>query len=221
MHLWRLHFVFAAAAFLAAGPAHAFGVGVRAGTTGVGADVGWAVAPTLGARLGISGLNWDRDVDTDTVRYDGRLKLANLSALLDFSPLGPFRLTGGVVWNDNRYDLRGEPQGGSFTLSGRTYSTADLPSFSGTVRPGRRLAPYLGIGYGNVWTRGVNFYVDLGVVFQGSPKARLDAACGPALSAGACAQLQADVAAEQARIEDELKSFKYYPVLNLGLTVGF
>jgi hypothetical protein len=59
------------------------------------------------------------------------------------------------------------------------------------------------------------------VVFQGSPKARLDAACGPALSAGACAQLQADVAAEQARIEDELKSFKYYPVLNLGLTVGF
>lgn len=221
MGVARFHFAVAAALSLAAGHAHAFGVGVRAGTTGLGADVGWAVAPTLGARVGLSALNWDRDVSTDSVRYDGRLKLANLSALLDFSPLGPLRLTGGVVLNDNKYDMRGEAQGGSFTLNGRTYSTADLPDFGGTVRPGRRLAPYLGVGYGNVWTRGVNFYVDLGVVFQGSPKASLSATCGPALSASACAQLQADVASEQARLEDELRSFKYYPVLNLGLTVGF
>lgn len=223
MHVLKraLGVIAAAAALAAASQAQALGLGVRAGTTGIGADIGWAVAPTLGARVGLSGLNWDRDVSTDSVRYDGRLKLTNLSALLDFSPLGPLRLTGGVILNDNKYDMRGEAQGGAFTLNGRTYSTADLPNFGGTVRPGRRLAPYLGIGYGNVWTPGVNFYVDLGVVFQGSPKARLAATCGPALSTSACAQLQADVASEEARLEDKLRSFKYYPVLNLGLTVGF
>jgi hypothetical protein len=41
------------------------------------------------------------------------------------------------------------------------------------------------------------------------------------LSAAACASLQSQAAAEQGRIEDKLKNFKYYPVANIGLTVGF
>jgi hypothetical protein len=199
----------------------AAGVGIRAGTLGVGGDVGWRVAPTLSARLGYSRLNWDRDFSTEEVRYDGRLKLGNLSGMLDFSPLGPFRLTGGLVYNDNTFAMSARPSGGSFTISGRTYSASDVGNFSGEVQSGRRLAPYLGIGYGNVAGLGVNFYVDLGIIFHGSPRADLRAACGPALSAGACAQLQSDVAAEEARVERELRRFKYYPVLNIGLTVGF
>jgi hypothetical protein len=211
----------AAAALAAAVPAYALGIGARVGTTGVGGDIGWQVAPTLSARLGYSGLSWNRNVSTDEVRYDGKLKLSNFSGLLDFSPLGPFRLTGGLIYNDNKYDLRGEPSGGSFRISGRTYSASDAGDFGGTVKSGRSLAPYLGVGYGNVAGLGVNFYADFGLIFQGSPRASLSATCGPALSAGACAQLQSDVAAEQARLEDKLKRFRYYPVLNLGITVGF
>jgi hypothetical protein len=191
-------------ALAAAGSAHAAGIGVRAGTTGVGADVAWSIAPTLSARLGYSGLKWDRDIDTDNVRYEGKLKLSNFNTMLDFSPIGPFRLTGGLIFNDNKYDVRGAFGGGSI---------------AGTVK-GKRAAPYLGIGYGNVSGMGVNFYADLGIMFQGSPKARLTAECG-SLSAGDCSTLQAQAAAEQARVEDELKNFKYYPVLNIGLTVGF
>jgi hypothetical protein len=67
---------------------------------------------------------------------------------------------------------------------------------------------------------GVNFYADLGVIFQGSPRASLTANCG-SLSGGACTTLQSQAAAEEARLRDELKNFKYYPVLNIGLTVGF
>jgi hypothetical protein len=194
-----------AAALITAGSVHAAGVGVRAGTTGVGADIAWSFAPTLSARIGYSALSWDRDVSTDTVHYDGKLKLGNLNTFIDFSPLGPFRLTGGLVFNNNKYDLRGDAGGGSI---------------SGTVKPGKSAAPYLGIGYGNVSGMGVNFYADFGVMFQGSPKASLSANCG-SLSAGACSSLQSQAAAEQARLEDKLKDFKYYPVLNLGLTVGF
>jgi hypothetical protein len=216
-----LKIIILSGSLLAAGSVHALGVGIRAGTMGLGLDLGWRVAPTLSARLGYSGLSWNRDVSTDEVRYDGKLKLSNLSGMLDFSPLGPFRLTGGLIYNDNKYDMRAEPSGGSFRISGRTYSASDVGSFGGSVNSGRRLAPYLGVGYGNVAGLGINFYADLGIIFQGSPKANLSASCGPALSAGACAQLQNDVAAEQARLEDRLKRFRYYPVLNLGLTVGF
>ena len=197
--------IFLAAALAAAGSAQAAGVGVRAGTTGIGADVAWSVAPTLSARIGYSALNWNKDVSTDRVSYDGKLKLSNLNTFLDFSPLGPFRLTGGLIFNNNRYDVRGDFLGGSV---------------SGDVKAGRSAAPYLGIGYGNVSGLGVNFYADLGIMFQGSPRARLTANCG-GLSVSGCTALQNEVAAEQQRLEDKLKDFKYYPVANIGITIGF
>ena len=192
-------------ALLAASSAHAAGVGVRAGTTGIGGDVAWSLAPTLSARIGYSALSLNRDTSTDTVHYDGKLKLSNFNTFLDFSPLGPLRLTGGLIFSGNKYDVSGDSGGGRI---------------AGTVKPGRSAAPYLGVGYGNVSGMGVNFYADLGVMFQGSPKASLHAECG-ALGAAACASLQSQAAAEQGRIEDKLKNFKYYPVLNVGLTVGF
>lgn len=202
-------YTIAAFALVAAGSAHAAGIGVRAGTTGVGADVAWSVAPTLSARLGYSGLKWDHDVTTNSgVRYDGKLKLSNFNALLDFSPLGPFRITGGFIFNDNKFDAVGNTGAGGGS------------SLSGTVKAGKSAAPYLGIGYGNVSGLGVNFYADLGIMFMGSPKASLTANCGT-LTAGQCSTLQGQAAAEQARLEDELKNFKNYPVLNIGLTVGF
>ena len=217
----KLHWILAGV-LAAAGPAQAAGVGIRAGTTGIGADVGWNLAPAVDARVGYSALSWGHDVSTDGVRYDGKLKLSNLSGLLDFRPLGPiFRLTGGLVFNNNRYDLNGQPQNGTFTISGRTYSTSDIGSLGGSVKSGRSVAPYLGVGWGNVSGAGVNFYADLGIIFQGSPRASLNATCGPSLSASACAQLQSDIAAENARLEDKLRPFRYYPVLNVGLTIGF
>jgi hypothetical protein len=225
MRIFQRVFLLAAAAAAAvtlSAPAHAFGIGVRAGTTGFGGDVGWRIAPATSVRLGYSALDWEHDVTTSDVRYDGRLKLSNLSGLVDFHPIGPlFRLTGGLVYNGTKYDATGQPTGGTFTLGGRTYAASDVGSLAGTVKPGRSLAPYLGVGYGNVAGAGLNFYFDVGVIFQGRPRADLNAACGPALSASACAQLQSDVEAEEARLRDELRRLRYYPVLNLGLTIGF
>ena len=197
-----------AATLFATGAAQAAGVGIRAGTTGIGADVAWGLAPTLSARVGYSALKWGYDVDTSNARYDGDLKLSNLNALLDFHPLGPsFRLTGGVIFNDNKYEATGRPSSGP-------------GSFDATVKSGRRAAPYLGIGWGNVAGAGINFYADLGVMLMGSPKATLTANCG-GLSGAQCSALQSQAAAEESRLQDELKAFKAYPVLNIGLTIGF
>jgi hypothetical protein len=194
----------------AAGSTQAAGIGVRAGTTGIGADLGWGIAPTLGGRIGLSGMSFSTHVDTDDVRYDAKPKLANLSALLDWSPLGPFRISAGLIANDNKVDLTGQ------SSSGGTFPPGT--SLTGTVKPGHSVAPYLGVGYGNVWTKGVNFYVDLGIMFQGSPKVDLNANCGPSVTAAQC---QSTVDAEERRVQDELNKFKYFPVLNLGITIGF
>jgi len=197
------------AAVAACGSVHAAGIGIRAGTTGVGADVAFNLAPTIDARVGYSALKWSHDVDTSNVSYKGDAKLSNLNALLDFHPLGPvFRLTGGVIFNDNKYEATGRPNsGGPGTINAK-------------VEAGNRAAPYLGVGWGNVAGAGVNFYADLGVMFMGSPKATLTADC-TGLSAGQCSALQSQTASEQGALEDKLHRFKAYPVLNIGFTIGF
>jgi len=208
-------------ALTASSAASAQGVGLRIGTLGAGGDIGWGIAPTLSARLGYSALNFGSTVNSSEVRYDGRVKLSNLSGMLDWSPVGPFRLTAGLIGTRNRVSVTAVPTGSIYTLNGNVYQASDIGSLTGMVEPKNQLAPYLGIGYGNVAGAGVNFYFDLGVVFQGSPKASLIATCGAALSAAQCSQLQSDVAAERYSLERSLDKYKYYPVGQIGITVGF
>ena len=192
--------------------AQAGGIGLRAGTTGVGADYGFDIAPTLGGRIGLSAMNWNTHVDTSDVRYDAKAKILTGSLLLDWSPLGPFRISGGFMPNRNKVDLNGNPSGGGTFPAGS--------SLTGEVKPEKSFAPYLGVGYGNVWTRGVNFYFDLGVMFQGTPEVSLNLNCGTA-SAAQCSAAQSQVAAERQRVQDKVDKYKYYPIANIGITIGF
>jgi hypothetical protein len=201
--------VLVAALAAAAGSAQAAGAGLRIGTTGLGGDLGWDIAPTLGGRVGLSAGSYSTDVKTADVSYDAKLKLGNANAFLDWSPLGPFRISAGVIANNNKVDVNGQAN-----LDSRV-------AVNGTVKPGHSVAPYLGIGYGNVWTKGVNFYFDLGVMFQGSPNASLSVNCGSATGTPECTRAQAQTAAEEQRLEDKLKNFKYFPVANIGITIGF
>jgi hypothetical protein len=211
----------AIAALSSAGSASAFGVGVKAGTTGLGADLGFDLVPTLSARVGYSYLSFSTTIDDTDVKYDAKPKLSNGNLFLDWSPLGPFRITGGVIFNDNKVSVTGTPSGGTYTLNGTVYSASDIGSLTGTIKSGNQAAPYLGIGYGNVAGAGVNFYFDLGVMFQGSPKASLTATCGASLPAAQCSQLQANVVAEQTDLQNSVTRFKYYPVASIGVTIGF
>lgn len=209
-------------ALLAAGSASAAGVGIRAGTTGIGGDIAFDLVPTLSARFGYSWLNFNASVDSSDTTYDGKTKLSNGNLFLDWAPLGPFfRVTGGVILNANKVDVTAQATGGTYTLGGTTYSAADIGSLTGTVKSGNSAAPYLGIGYGRVAGAGVNFYADLGVMFQGTPKATLTATCGPATPAALCSQIQASTAIEAVDLQDSIKNFKYYPVANIGVTIGF
>jgi hypothetical protein len=197
-----------ATVFFAATAAQAAGVGVRVGTTGVGGDVAWGVLPTVSARIGYSALSWSRRYDTNVATYDGKLKLSNLSALAEFHPLGPvFRISGGLIFNTNKFESTGQPSSGP-------------GSFNATVESGRKAAPYLGIGFGRVAGTGIGLYGDLGLMFMGSPKATVNANCS-GLTALQCSTLQGQAASEQARLQDDMKSFKAFPVLNIGVSVGF
>jgi hypothetical protein len=52
-------------------------------------------------------------------------------------------------------------------------------------------------------------------------KATLTGTCGAGLPSSLCAQFQSDVAAEAVRLQNDVNRFKYYPVANIGVTIGF
>jgi hypothetical protein len=202
----------------AASAAQATGLGLRVGTTGLGADLGFGLTESLTFRVGYAGFSWSGDYDEDDITYDLDLKLSNLSALVDWKFWGQMRLTAGLVHAKNKGTLVGRPTGGTFTINDVDYTAAEIGTLNGDVRFGKSLTPYLGIGYGDISRRGLSFYMDLGLMFHGSPEANLRADCG---TTPRCAQLQADVAEEERKLREDLDKLKVYPVFNLGLAYGW
>lgn len=199
------------------------GVTGSLGTTGVGVHASIPVMPQVNARIGVNALRYNYDGSTSDLDYDFKLKLRTFDALLDYYPQGTgFRLTGGVVFNGNKVDAVGRPTpAGTYTLNGRTYSAASAGTLDGRI-DFRNVAPYLGIGWGNAVAKekGWKFAADLGVMFQGSPRTSLTNV-GCTAPAPVCAQLAADVAAENQRLNEEAEDIKYYPVLRLGASYSF
>ena len=195
---------------------------VDLGTTGLGLHLSTPLTTQLNARVGLNYANYSSDGHTSDVQYDFKLKLATADALLDYHPFaGAFRVTGGLVFNGNSIDVNARPNAnGSYTINGRSYAAASVGQMKGEVEF-RKTAPYLGIGWGNaVQAAGWGFGVDLGVAFQGAPKTSL-VNTGCASLAAVCTQIANDVAAENAKLADEVKDLKIYPVIRVGLSYRF
>lgn len=209
----------AAMAMLAlAGSADAggFALGLKASTLGVGVEAVTGLTPHLNLRGVINGYNYSKTATHSNVSYNGKLKLFSAGLLVDYLPStnSNFRLTVGGLYDDNRLDLTGKPTGGSYTINGHTYTSAQVGSLTGSVRF-NRFAPYVGIGYGNaIKDTGLSFSFDLGAMYQGSPKTTLTAT-------GAAAGLVTDVAAQQVTLKNDLKNYKWWPVVGLGIDYSF
>ncbi len=203
-------------------------LGIRAGTLGGGVELSYALSQRAAVRLNADGcLNADgynrtQSKTHDNIDYDMKLKLQTGSLLGDWFPFANnFRISAGAMLNRNKFSMKGQPTGGTYTINGTTYPASDVGSFDAQV-DFNRAAPYFGIGYGRPINSGLSLIFDLGVMSQGSPKSQINVTCGAAIQGTAtCTNLQNDAAAEQSKLDDSLHSFKYYPVISLGLAYTF
>jgi hypothetical protein len=197
-------------------------IGLSAGTLGGGIELAHAFTERLGIRIGANGLKYDSTETYQSVDYDSKLKLATGELLFDWFPFANnFRISAGAMYNGNKLTLSGKPSpGGTYTINGVSYPASAIGSLDGNV-DFTKAAPYFGLGYGRPVGRGFSLTADLGVLFQGSPHSTLTATCGPGTPAATCTQLQSDVAAEQAQLNDDLHKYQYYPVVSIGLAYTF
>jgi len=195
------------------------GVGAKVGTLGFGGDVIGRINDSLNMRLGLQGISYNYDDTYSNIDYDTDLKLFSGMLLADWFPFSNnFRLSAGLMVNDNEVTLTGRPRHGTFNIGGVTYPAYLVGSLTGTV-DFNSIAPYAGIGYGGVFSDKSNwsFFFDLGVLFQGSPNVSYSAN-GPLASDPV---FQAQLEKERKELEDDIDEYKYYPVLSMGVTYKF
>jgi hypothetical protein len=200
------------------------GIAAEAGTTGLGLRLTLPVTERINARIGFGALSYSDSRNIDDVEYDAKLKLNTIDALLDFYPVAQsgFRVTGGVAYNGNEVDVTARPNSNAnYVFNNVSYNAALAGTVDGRV-DFRKTAPYLGIGWGNAIEQGAGwkFTSDLGVLFQGSPRTSLTSN-NCQFGAALCAQLAGDLAAENAELRDKADSFKYFPVVRIGVSYRF
>lgn len=198
------------------------GAALDIGTTGLGAHVSVPMQSGLNVRFGVNYARYSTTRHTDDANYDLDLQMKTVDALVDYFPGGGgFRVSGGAVYNGNKIDTNAKPTGiGIYTLNNNVYAAAITGTIDGSV-DFRKVAPYLGIGWGNAAaTPGWGFVADLGVLFQGAPNSTLGSR-GCTASSTICARLANDLVVENLKLKEDMKDFKFYPVLRVGVSHSF
>lgn len=189
------------------------GVGVKAGTLGLGAEITKSFTSSINGRLGLNSYTFTTSGSESGIDYDTDLKWQSTAALLDWHVFeGSFRLTAGYVFNANKLEMTNTTGGPTVEIGGNTYgiTPGDL---NGSVEFAN--GPYVGFGWGNAGDgKGLGFSLEIGALYQGSPDVSLTAAASTGITA-------ADLREEERQLEDSLKDFKWYPQVALGISYAF
>ena len=135
------------------------------------------------------------------------------------------RLTGGVVLNGNKVNSTGQSetvvvagvQQQGYNIGGRTFTAEQVGTLSGEITfP--LVAPFVGVGWGNAVKPGrrLGFTIDLGMMIHGTPQVSLRAT-----NQAVTPDLQASIDKEIEDLTAEFEGFKFYPVLQVGISYQF
>ena len=194
-------------------------VAPKISTLGVGGDVIVGVVKDLNLRGGGNWLSVDYDGTFSDIDYQTQIDLLSYSLLADWYCFGgSFRISGGVLYNQNEAGLLGTPAG-TIDIGGDTYAAADVGTLTGRLTCEQEIAPYVGIGWGNALAEKgrVGLMFDIGVVYTDSPTIALTAS-GPIAGDPT---FQQSLARELRDLQDQANDFKWYPVLSLSLYIRF
>ncbi len=201
---------------LAPASIQAQGVGVAAhvGSMGVGGDLSLHFSPSIGVRVGGNFIPSDISFDAGDISYDFDVS-PRFTAMLDLHPGGSaFRISVGAMQSDD-ISLAATLLN-TVDIGGLTFQAADVGNLT-AVFDTKDTAPYIGIGIGNPAGGAFGFFLDLGVGLWGTPQVLLSAD-GPIST---LPSFQAELAIEQAELQDDVDAVTVYPVLSIGFSIGF
>ncbi len=196
------------------------GVNPQIGTLGIGISVAKSLTPQVNGRLGFNFGKLDASRTDSGISYDSQLNLSSVQLFGDYYPFSSsgFRVTGGLVAQNNTFSVTSKPSNGSYTIDNVQYPASTVGNLTGEYKYANSIAPYVGIGIGKSTNDGFGFNADLGLMFTGAPKVSLNAS-NPIFNNSPVTRTQLDNQVRQT--ESDLKGFNVYPVISVGLSYGF
>ena len=210
------------------------GIGARLSTLGAGAEMAVSLTHKLNIRGGFNFLRYERGFDHDGISYKGQLNLQSGEVHLDWYPFGHgFHLTPGMlVYNGNGATANASVPGGTtFSLGGTEFLSDPSNPVTGKGKlEFRKVAPSALFGFGSLvpHSRHIAFNLEMGAVFEGTPRTTLSLTGNACLPDGTnCADASSDpniqthIQSEQTKLNKNLSLLQYYPVIAISFGYRF
>jgi hypothetical protein len=191
--------------------------GIRASTQGAGIEVSRKLGKSTALRVGLNYTNIDFTSNQAGIEYQADFEFKSANLFLDYYPRnGPFRLTGGLVIDQNKASVTALP-GLSYTIGDITFTEAEVGTLEGSVSFSD-VTPYVGIGIGNPFRGGKwTFTLEAGAYLI-NPQAVLTSTGGTLSNDPA---LLAEIEREVTDLNNDMDSLPVWPVIGFTLSRRF
>lgn len=213
-------------------------IGVSVGTQGIGGEAATPLLRSLNLRGGADIIHASASFTSSGINYSGNLALQSGQLSLDWFPFhGSFRLSPGVMFYNGSNVNAGlaVPANQHFTVNSVTYySSATSPLTGNATATWPKAGPRITFGFGNMLPRRVGRHFawtsEFGMAYFGTGTVTLGfsgSACTQQNAPATCFQantnstFQANVAAEQAKIQKNMVYARFYPIIRTGLSYRF
>lgn len=193
-------------------------LGLKMSTLGAGLEAQRSLSESIGARVSVNYMIINYNVVIDNIEYDIDLHLQSAAAMVDWHPFkGTFRISGGVMYNDNYLDADAR-SATTYDIGDAKYTNLEVGSLTGKI-DFNDITPYIGFGWDTSFGNNnrYGFIVDLGVVYQGTPKVEF--------STNGTKEndplFQENLQKEEDELQKQLDGYEYYPVIGFGLSYRF
>jgi hypothetical protein len=210
------------------------GIGVKVSTLGAGLDVATPLTRKLNVRGGFNMMRLNHTFTDSGIQYNGRLQFQSAEAHLDWFPIGGIHVSPGLLfYNGNQITANATVTGGqNFSVGGTSYQSSSLTPVTGTGKLNfMKTAPSLMVGVGNLIPRNgrhYSFLFEVGAVYEGSARVALNLTGNVCDTNGQTCRpisgdptVQANVLAQQIKIQHDVNPYRFFPVISLGVGFNF
>ncbi len=200
------------------------------GTLGFGIDATLGLEKQINLRLNINKGKVDLDEADRSYISDGGVDLFSAGVLADYHPYdNGFRVSAGVYYNGNNLDVTDSIPQDNVQIGNKVYDLTKNTKTHVEITP-NSVAPYVGVGWGNAISNGSswNFSFDVGVLYQGKPKATVtmsgtakDHNSGEIINLETNNIFKDNLAKEQSSFKSDVEDLQFYPVISFGISYKF
>ncbi len=215
-------------------PFSRIGFAVKVSTLGVGLDVATPLARKFNVRGGFNMMRYNQGITNSGIHYDAQLRFQSAEAHLDWFPIWGFHVSPGILlYNGNQITgAASVPGGQTFNVGGTAYESDIADPVTGAAKLDFvKVSPSIMVGIGNLIPRNgrhYSFLFEVGGAYQGSARVALNLAGNVCDTTGANCQtissdptVQANIAAQQVKIQNDVNPYRFYPVISLGVGFNF